>query len=66
MRKYVTALGDTWDIIAYKMYGDERKMSVLIEANPQHRETVFFSADVALQVPDVATATSTVLPPWKR
>lgn len=66
MREYVTSLGDTWDIVAYKMYEDERKMSVLIEANPEHRETVIFPADVTLQVPDVATTTSTVLPPWKR
>lgn len=66
MRKYVTSMGDTWDIIAYKMYGDERKMSALIEANPQHRETVFFSAGVALQVPDMVETTSIVLPPWKR
>lgn len=66
MRKYVTALGDTWDIIAYKMYGNERQMSVLIEANPQHRETVLFQADVVIQVPDMVAATSTVLPPWKR
>ncbi|MCM0759612.1 tail protein X [Sporomusa sphaeroides DSM 2875] len=66
MRKYVTALGDTWDIIAYKMYGNERRMSALIEANPQHRETVVFSADVAINVPDVSAAVSTVLPPWKR
>lgn len=66
MRKYVTALGDTWDIIAYKMYGNERQMSVLIEANPHHRETVLFQADAVIQVPDMVAATSTVLPPWKR
>ncbi|HWR07747.1 tail protein X [Sporomusa sp.] len=66
MREYVTSLGDTWDGIAYKMYGNERQMSVLIQANPQHRETVIFSADVMIQVPDVAAATSTALPPWKR
>lgn len=66
MTRYVTALGDTWDIVAYKMYGNERQMSVLIEANPEYRETVIFPADVTLRIPDVAAATSTVLPPWKR
>lgn len=66
MREYVTSQGDTWDIIAYRMYENERQMSVLLEANPQHRETVIFQADVTLQVPDVPAATSTVLPPWKR
>lgn len=66
MREYVTALGDTWDIIAYKMYGNERQMSLLIEANPGHRETVLFAADTIITVPDAPTAVSTVLPPWKR
>ena len=66
MREYVTAQGDTWDIIAYKMYGNERQMSTLIEANSQYRETVIFPPDMTLQVPDVAVNTSTVLPPWKR
>lgn len=66
MLKYTTALGDTWDLIAYKMYGNERLMSVLIEANPQCRETVLFSADIVIQVPEVTTAATTSLPPWKR
>lgn len=66
MREYITALGDTWDIIAYKMYGNERQMSRLIEANSKHRETVLFPADIVIQVPDIAVTTSTVLPPWKR
>lgn len=66
MTEYVTALGDTWDIIAYKMYKNERKMSVLIEANPEYQNIVIFPADVILQVPEIAAAASTVLPPWKR
>jgi hypothetical protein len=48
------------------MYGNERQMSVLIEANPQYRETIFFSADIVIKVPDISAAVSTVLPPWKR
>ncbi len=66
MREYITALGDTWDSIAYRMYGNERQMAVLIQSNPQHRETVIFAADVVIQVPEVEAATAVVLPPWKR
>lgn len=66
MREYITSLGDTWDMIAYKMYGNERQMSVLLEANPTYRETVIFPADVVIKVPEVAASSSMVLPPWKR
>ncbi len=66
-KTYVTALGDTWDIIAYKMYGNERQMSALIAANPEHRETVIFPADVVLAVPTLPTTVIPVsVPPWKR
>jgi phage tail protein X len=66
MRKYITAQGDTWDIISYKMYGSEKQMSVLIEANPEHRETTIFSADVVIKLPEVSAPVPTSLPPWKR
>ncbi|WP_312523543.1 tail protein X [Anaerospora sp.] len=66
MRRYTTVLGDTWDMIAYKLYGNEHLMSVLIEANPQFQEIVLFSADMVIKVPEVATAATTSLPPWKR
>ena len=66
MRTYRTVQGDTWDIIAYKMYGNELQMSLLIEANPQHREIVIFPANVIMNVPDVTAAVTTVLPPWRR
>ena len=30
---YTTIQGDVWDLIAYKLYGDEKYMKNLIEAN---------------------------------
>lgn len=66
MRRYTTALGDTWDLISYKLYGNEHLMSVLIEANPLFREMVLFSADMVIAVPEIKTAATTSLPPWKR
>ncbi|GAV21614.1 tail protein X [Carboxydothermus pertinax] len=66
MREYITVQGDTWDIIALKVYGSEMYMTKLIEANPEHRETVFFSANVKLKVPEIETPIPTTLPPWKR
>ncbi|MDD4599618.1 MAG: tail protein X [Negativicutes bacterium] len=66
MREYITTQGDTWDMISYKVYGSEMHMNTLIDANPEHRETVFFSANVRLKVPEIATPSPTKLPPWKR
>lgn len=66
MRSYVTSQGDTWDLISLRVYGSEVYMTKLIEANPEHRETVFFSANVTLQVPEIETPISSTLPPWKR
>ncbi len=66
-RIYTTVQGDAWDIISLKMYGTEKSMSTLIEANPAHRETVIFSAGVQLIVPELtASAIPSSVPPWKR
>lgn len=65
MDDYITTQGDTFDIIAYKVYGDEKQMAVLLEANPAHRATVIFSANVTIKVPAIEVSTTAPLPPWK-
>ena len=65
----VTHQGDTWDILAKKIYGNELFMEELIKANIHFRKTVIFSAGVVLNVPDVDTTSADFegnLPPWKR
>lgn len=67
MRKYRTVQGDTWDMIAAKVYeglGGEKFTADLIEANPKYVETVIFSAGCELEVPEVKVPASRVLPPW--
>ena len=66
MHSYVTVQGDTWDIISLRIYGTEKQMSTLIEANPAYRETVFFSANITLQAPEMPVSTPSNLPPWRR
>jgi phage tail protein X len=69
MKTYRTAQGDTWDMIALRMYaerGGEKRMHTLIEANPAYRETVIFEANVTLHVPEVNIPVVPSLPPWKR
>lgn len=51
---YTTIQGDTWDGIAYKLYGDEKYMKNLIEANWLYADTMVFSAGVELTVPEIS------------
>jgi phage tail protein X len=62
---YTTVQGDSWDLIAYKVYGDSYQMDALLRANPEHRATLRFSAGVEIVCPDVEIAVSSTLPPWK-
>ncbi len=69
MRQYRTIQGDTWDLIAMKMYpniGAEKLMDVLIEYNEKYIDTVIFPANVILNIPDVNIPVITSLPAWKR
>ena len=64
---YRTTQGDTWDLISYKLYGDEHYMAELIAANIEHRSVVLFSAGVVLNVPEIEEAeVESTLPPWKQ
>lgn len=65
MRSYRTIQGDTWDGIAHKETGSVNNMTVLMDANFDHVDTVIFSAGVILQVPDIAIEAAQTLPPWR-
>ena len=42
MTSYTTIQGDMWDLIAYKVYGNERYINLLLEANQKLRNTAIF------------------------
>lgn len=63
---YTTIQGDMWDGIAYKVYGSESNMVQLLQANPQHADTVIFGAGVVLLVPEIPEVIDSSLPPWKQ
>ena len=63
---YTTIAGDTWDSIAYKVWGNEMYMDTLIKANLGHKDTFMFSAGVTLTLPEITAEVSKTLPPWKR
>lgn len=63
---YTTISGDTWDIVAYKVYGNEMYMDMLIKANIEHKDTYIFPAGVVLTLPEIDLEVSETLPPWKQ
>lgn len=65
-KTYKTQLGDTWDYIAYKIYGTELAMNALLEANPEHREEVVFDSNIELTLPLYQAPSTSTLPPWRR
>lgn len=62
---YITKSGDTWDMIAKEVYGDEYRADILMAANPAQIETAIFSAGVELTTPALAEERDGLLPPWK-
>ena len=65
---YTTKAGDMWDYIAWVVYGDERQMEILLQAeeNALLIETYIFSAGIKVWCPHVAgTGTAEHLPPWR-
>ena len=65
-KTYTTQAGDTWDYIAYKLYGSELGMNALMNANITHRCEVVFSSGVELVVPEYEAVEESTLPPWRR
>ena len=64
---YTTVQGDTFDIVAYRVWGDEMLMHELIQANPDHQETVFFPAGIVLNVPELDLPIPRgPVPPWQQ
>ena len=65
---YTTKAGDMWDYIAWKVYGDEFKIDILMSApeNANQLKTTIFSDGVQVWCPKIEEETeSDDLPPWR-
>lgn len=65
MRTYTTIQGDTWDLISYNLYGDEKYMRYLIQANWDYADVLVFQAGVVLNVPDLPEEPDEDMPFWR-
>lgn len=68
-KTYTTISGQTWDQIAFEIYGDEYYCDRLMDANRDKLEYFVFPAGVVLQIPalkkeDIFTV-STDYPDWR-
>lgn len=64
---YETQENDTFDLIAFRMYGNEFMASLLIQENIRHADTVVFEAGIVLNIPIIDMAEfEESLPPWRQ
>lgn len=64
---YVAQQSDTYDLIAYDLYGDELLASDIVALNPAHAGTVVFDGGEVVKVPvyeEDPTGDSSA--PWRR
>lgn len=52
MRQYETVSGDTFDVVAHKIWGDAKRAGELMRANFAALEYLVFPAGVILKVPE--------------
>ena len=64
MATYKTIQGDTFDGIAFKLWGDEKYMKDLIQANLDYADILIFSPNVELTIPEIEEE-SDPLPFWR-
>lgn len=63
--QYTTIQGDTWDSIAYKLFGSEKYMKNLIEANRELLEVMIFSSGTIINVPEIPREEMEDAPIWR-
>lgn len=70
MDTYTTVLGDTWDTIAKKAYGDEYRADDLLKARANIRliDYQVFPAGVTVYLPEISDddAANDDLPDWRK
>lgn len=59
---YTTISGQTWDQIAYEVYGDEYECGRLMDANRDKLEYFVFPDGIVLQLPEKESLTADSVP----
>lgn len=64
LSSYITQKGDTWDLISYKVYGSEKYVERLKQANYDFLKLVSFPENVALVIPTIKISNKGSAPKW--
>jgi len=64
--EYETVSGDTWDLIALRLYGDEHLAPLLIYVNPRYADIIIFDGGESIRAPVIRETEQELAPPWKR
>ena len=64
---YETISGDTWDVLAFDIYGSEKLAYLLLRENPRYHKMIFLPAGLRLTIPETPLRkTNAPRPPWAR
>ncbi len=62
---YTTISGDTWDIIAKKVYDDESKTDILMSSNRKLLDIFIFSSGTTILVPEILEEDIASVSDWR-
>lgn len=65
METYETVQGDTWDMIAKKVYGEEKYAGYLMESNRLLLDYMIFPGGVVFSIPELTEEQDADLPIWR-
>ncbi len=67
--QYYTIQGDTFDLISKKVYGSEKYIEKILNANQKYIDTIIFPENIELNIPNdtlVKNTSNVSLPVWRR
>ena len=65
-RIYIAESGDTWDSISCKIYEDEFKVGLLMNANKDLMYIFVFGGGERVKIPELPEDVSSSLPDWRK
>ena len=66
-KTHIATVGEMWDQIALKYYGDEMKASFLLANNQEMTDILIFEGGEKVRIPIIKESELiTSLPPWRR
>ena len=65
-RIYIAESGDTWDSISFKIYENEFKVELLMNANKGLMHIFVFGGGERVKIPELPEDVSSSLPEWRK